>query len=78
MKQIIQLLIVVSAKSLIESIKKRKAKTADKIKYVKQVQFYDHWPVAESSKMHKQVKSSKATKQMGDGIRVNVDCSDDD
>ena len=42
MKQIIQLLIVVSAKSLIESIKKRKAKTADKIKYVKQVQFYDH------------------------------------
>ena len=43
MKQIIQLLIVGSAKSLIESIKKRKAKTVDKVKSVKQkVQFYDH------------------------------------
>ena len=28
--------------------------------------------------MQKQVKSSKATNQMGNGIRVNVDCSDDD
>ena len=43
MKQMIQLPIVGSAKSLIESIKKRKTKTVDKLKSVKQkAQFYDH------------------------------------